>query len=81
MRKLRFRILKNFQIDNSDSVLLKKLAEAARFERFEAAFIYVFCLLLRLALVRFFLSRCPSPAQHTACDGVVYQYMIWYVME
>ena len=65
----------------TESIILKKVAQVARFRRFEAAWILCFPPLLGVVLLGFSFLRCLIPAHHTVCDRVVYQYMTWYVME
>ena len=38
-------------------------------------------LLLGLLLRGLSLPRCRGPAHHMVCDGMVYQYMLWYVTD
>ena len=66
---------KIFQVHKSDSIMLTKIVEVARFKRFEAACILCFPSLAWSLLLGLSFSRCHTLAHHTVCDGVVYQYM------
>ena len=59
----------------------KKIAQVARFKRLKVAWILCFRLLLGLLPRGLSPPRCHGPAHHMVCDGIVYQYMLLYVVD